>query len=86
MERLQEYESGVPVTFKSHQGKGFDSQYDPSVFDRPRAAVKIKFDKTTLFIDAAVQNDEEQVELLLEQGTDPNVCNADGLTALHQVG
>lgn len=43
-----------------------------------------RLDKTAVFLDAASHEEIEVVEKMLEEGFDPNVANADGLTALHQ--
>ena len=39
-----------------------------------------------VFLDAVSRGDEQLVEKMLDEGMDPNVATADGLTALHQVG
>eukprot|EP00039_Didymoeca_costata_P031625 m.35698 g.35698 ORF g.35698 m.35698 type:complete len:476 (+) comp8931_c0_seq1:257-1684(+) len=85
---LNDYLAGKEVTFKNHQGavRPFTIQYDPAIEDKPtRAETKIKFDNASVFLDAAAQSDEAQVEKMLKEGmVDPNVPNSDGLTALHQ--
>ncbi|XP_054721947.1 protein phosphatase 1 regulatory subunit 12A-like [Uloborus diversus] len=45
---------------------------------------KIKFSDGCVFLAACAASDTEEVERLLEQGTDINTANVDGLTALHQ--
>eukprot|EP00054_Salpingoeca_dolichothecata_P001751 m.20526 g.20526 ORF g.20526 m.20526 type:complete len:522 (+) comp12493_c0_seq1:104-1669(+) len=81
---LEKYNAGEEVTFKSHQGQGFTTQRDPTEEERARAEVKVQFQKETVFLDAASQCDGDTVLQMLGEGMDPNVCNADGLTALHQ--
>lgn len=46
---------------------------------------KIKFSDGCVFLAACAAGDTEEVERLLEKGTDINTTNVDGLTALHQV-
>lgn len=46
---------------------------------------KIKFSDGCVFLAACAASDTEEVERLLEIGTDINTANVDGLTALHQV-
>eukprot|EP00052_Salpingoeca_macrocollata_P011988 m.92781 g.92781 ORF g.92781 m.92781 type:complete len:532 (+) comp18290_c0_seq1:84-1679(+) len=82
--RLEAYEAGQEVAFISHQGASFPLKKKEDEDTRPRDPVKVVFDKKAVFLDAAAHSDEELVEKMLEEGMDPNVCNADGLTALHQ--
>eukprot|EP00041_Stephanoeca_diplocostata_P017893 m.369296 g.369296 ORF g.369296 m.369296 type:complete len:494 (-) comp20848_c0_seq1:430-1911(-) len=81
---LEQYLDGETVYFRSHQGRDFEAQYDPTVFETDRAPVKTTFDKQAVFLDAAATSDEETLKTLLDEGVDPNTCTADGLTALHQ--
>jgi len=81
---LEKYLAGEEVAFKSHQGKDFETTYDPTVWDKPVCDPKITFDKQAIFLDAATQCDEATVVQLLDDGFDPNTANPDGLTALHQ--
>lgn len=46
---------------------------------------KIKFSDGCVFLAACAAGDTEEVERLIEKGTDINTTNVDGLTALHQV-
>lgn len=46
---------------------------------------KIKFSDGCVFLAACAAGDTEEVERLLQIGTDINTANVDGLTALHQV-
>lgn len=84
---LADYMAGKEVTFKNHQGavRPFTATYDPEEESKERSPVKLHFDKVSIFLDAAAQSDDALVEKMLEsKEVDPNVCNADGLTALHQ--
>ena len=78
--------AGEEVEFKGHQGpaSSFVIKYDAAVEERPQHERKIGFDQTAIFLDAAGNCDEAVVEAMLQEGMDPNVKNADGLTALHQ--
>lgn len=46
---------------------------------------RIKFSDGCVFLAACAASDTEEVERLLNLGTDINTANVDGLTALHQV-
>eukprot|EP00040_Diaphanoeca_grandis_P033774 m.207497 g.207497 ORF g.207497 m.207497 type:complete len:458 (+) comp32989_c2_seq4:483-1856(+) len=86
MQVLDEYLAGKKVVFKSHQGQTYDfeCEYDAEVYVRERQPIKLQFNKSSIFLDAAANVDSIQVSALLEEDIDPNVTNADGLTALHQ--
>lgn len=56
---LEQYLEGETVFFRSHQGKDFEAQYDPAVFETERVPVKTNFDKQAVFLDAAATSDEE---------------------------
>ncbi|XP_035706022.1 protein phosphatase 1 regulatory subunit 16A isoform X2 [Folsomia candida] len=45
---------------------------------------RIKFRNSIMLLEAAGRNDVEEVRRLLSSGVSPDVCNEDGLTALHQ--
>lgn len=47
-------------------------------------AVPCRLDQTAIFLDAASHEEYDLVEKMLDEGFDPNVATADGLTALHQ--
>ncbi|CAK9297990.1 unnamed protein product [Gordionus sp. m RMFG-2023] len=49
-----------------------------------RRSKNVKFVPGIILLEAASRNDLDEVRELLESGIDPNVSNADGLTALHQ--
>ncbi|KAM3841033.1 protein phosphatase 1 regulatory subunit 16A isoform 1-T3 [Vipera latastei] len=53
---------------------------------RRRAAkeTKVVFPENVQLLEAASRNDVEEVQQLLQSGISPNLCNEDGLTALHQ--
>ena len=53
---------------------------------RKENGLKVNFDRGTVFLAACSQCDKREVEELIRNGVDPNTCNVDGLTALHQVG
>lgn len=57
LEILEAYLAGEPVEFKSHQGKGYETQRDPDADNKTRAPTKIVFEKQTLFLDAAGLSD-----------------------------
>jgi ankyrin repeat protein len=46
---------------------------------------KVKFQDRDIFLSACQSGDEEEVEGLLQKGSDINVSSIDGVTALHQV-
>lgn len=83
---LKDYMAGEKVIFKSHQGQNndFEADYDSLECEKERSPIKAEFDKTAILLDAAANVDALAVSSLLESGVDPNVTNADGLTALHQ--
>ncbi|XP_022909314.2 protein phosphatase 1 regulatory inhibitor subunit 16B isoform X2 [Onthophagus taurus] len=45
---------------------------------------RIFFHDSVILLEAAARNDIEEVKTLLEKGVNPDSCNEDGLTALHQ--
>ncbi|XP_072266609.1 protein phosphatase 1 regulatory subunit 16A [Pyxicephalus adspersus] len=45
---------------------------------------RIFFPQNVTFLEAAARNDLEEVRQMLQDGFSPNLCNEDGLTALHQ--
>uniref|UniRef100_A0A1I8AUX0 ANK_REP_REGION domain-containing protein n=1 Tax=Steinernema glaseri TaxID=37863 RepID=A0A1I8AUX0_9BILA len=45
---------------------------------------KVKFCEGDIFLSACMSGDEDEVEELLDHGTDINTCTIDGVTALHQ--
>uniref|UniRef100_A0A8C4NLT7 Protein phosphatase 1 regulatory subunit 16A n=1 Tax=Eptatretus burgeri TaxID=7764 RepID=A0A8C4NLT7_EPTBU len=47
-------------------------------------APTISFPPNVVLLEAATRNDIHEVRNLLEKGVTPNLCNEDGLTALHQ--
>lgn len=50
-----------------------------------RKSRKINFSSGCVFLAACDAGDKDEVYRLLQQGTDINTANVDGLTALHQV-
>lgn len=50
----------------------------------PPRTQKVKFISSIVLLEAAARNDLDEVKRLLDEGIDPNSCNEDGLTALHQ--
>ena len=46
---------------------------------------KIQFSPGCVFLAACAAADKDEVQFLLNQGSDINTTNVDGLTALHQV-
>lgn len=46
---------------------------------------KVKFQDRDIFLSACQSGDEEEVEGLLQKGSDINASSIDGVTALHQV-
>eukprot|EP00042_Codosiga_hollandica_P052104 m.655446 g.655446 ORF g.655446 m.655446 type:complete len:488 (-) comp58420_c0_seq3:398-1861(-) len=86
-EQLKVYEafiSGEEVVFKNHQGGGYPCKYDPSVYAKEKSQPKVSIQDQIVFLDAAANCDADTVLKFLNAGMDPNVANADGLTALHQ--
>eukprot|EP00118_Oscarella_pearsei_P028525 m.2367 g.2367 ORF g.2367 m.2367 type:complete len:491 (+) comp8611_c0_seq2:42-1514(+) len=54
---------------------------------RPRKRsnpLDLTFSPEIVLLEASARNDVEEVTALLAEGVDPNLCNVDGLTALHQ--
>jgi protein phosphatase 1 regulatory subunit 12A len=51
----------------------------------PSHQSKVKFQDRDIFLSACQSGDEEEVEQLLNKGSDINVSSIDGVTALHQV-
>uniref|UniRef100_A0A914I4R9 cGMP-dependent protein kinase interacting domain-containing protein n=1 Tax=Globodera rostochiensis TaxID=31243 RepID=A0A914I4R9_GLORO len=51
---------------------------------RPEHKSSVKFQDRDIFLSACVSGDEEEVEELLKNGSDINVSDIDGVTALHQ--
>lgn len=49
-----------------------------------RLSSRLRFEESILLLDAASRNDLDEVGNLLKAGVSPDVCNEDGLTALHQ--
>lgn len=84
MKVFRAYEAGKEVVVKSHQqNRGYTCKLDKRAEKKPHA-VLVGFDRNTMFLDAAGQCDDELVQKMLDEGMDPNITNADGLTALHQ--
>lgn len=52
---------------------------------KPPSRCKVKFQDSDVFFSACVSGDEEEVEGLLDKGTNVNTATIDGVTALHQV-
>ncbi|XP_067856411.1 protein phosphatase 1 regulatory inhibitor subunit 16B-like isoform X2 [Heptranchias perlo] len=45
---------------------------------------RVSFAPNVTLLEASSRNDREEVSLLLKKNTNPDLCNEDGLTALHQ--
>lgn len=56
---LDQYMSGELTEFVSHQGKVFQDTLDEAVWQRDRVPVKIKFDVSSILLDAAARSDTE---------------------------
>ena len=83
LQRWESYIKGEPTDFVNHQNKSFKATYDPSVLTKARSERKVRFQKKALFLHAAFTKDLETLEALVAEGVNPNVTNAEGLTALH---
>ena len=61
------------------------SRLDPvALKPKPHNGRKLKFTDADKLFDAVLTGDAAEVEGLLQQGVDPNVRDADGLTPLHK--
>ncbi|XP_017523183.2 protein phosphatase 1 regulatory subunit 16A isoform X1 [Manis javanica] len=67
------------------------AQAEKSHRERPRKEVaggvprkRVLFPPSVTLLEAAARNDLEEVRQFLESGASPDLCNEDGLTALHQ--
>ncbi len=81
---LGAYERGETVTFVVHNNaKGFKlNKKDVQV--KPKTATALRLTDMDLLMDGAVNGDADRVQALLDRGVDPNLRDADGLTALHR--
>ncbi|XP_069099881.1 protein phosphatase 1 regulatory inhibitor subunit 16B isoform X1 [Pleurodeles waltl] len=51
----------------------------------PCSRKRVSFEPNVALLEASLRNDVEEVRFLLKNNVDPDLCNEDGLTALHQV-
>ncbi|KAK3704037.1 hypothetical protein QZH41_017967 [Actinostola sp. cb2023] len=61
-----------------------DSDYGPPPRKKILRSKPLAFQPQFMLLDAATRGDVDEVKAMLENGVDPNICNDDGLTALHQ--
>eukprot|EP00045_Choanoeca_perplexa_P004019 m.34957 g.34957 ORF g.34957 m.34957 type:complete len:491 (+) comp12356_c0_seq1:170-1642(+) len=83
LQRYNEYIEGQEVNFENHQYKEFKCTYDPNVYTNARTPVKLQFEQRAIFLHAAYEEDVDAMDRMVKEGMDPNVTNAEGLTALH---
>lgn len=50
----------------------------------PCSRKRVSFEPNVALLEASLRNDVEEVRFLLKNNVDPDLCNEDGLTALHQ--
>ncbi|XP_023801784.1 protein phosphatase 1 regulatory subunit 16A-like isoform X2 [Cyanistes caeruleus] len=52
---------------------------------RRKSGKRVTFPASVRLLEAAARRDAEEVRQFLESGISPDLCNEDGLTALHQL-
>lgn len=73
---------------RTHQLKVWtqrEKEYNKKQIKQPKSNKRnIYFDESVVLLEAAARNDIDEVRRLLMRRVNPDSCNEDGLTALHQ--
>ncbi|XP_067651216.1 protein phosphatase 1 regulatory subunit 16A-like isoform X2 [Haliotis asinina] len=83
-QQLKKYSQYEKHLDKESKKKKSTSQQNSIQRQKKKKNMRVKFISSIALLESAARNDIEEVQKLLQNKTDPNVTNEDGLTALHQ--